>query len=127
MLNCQALIDQPNNPMHELSLAQNIMDIVEEQCHKNNVKKVTALWLELGALSCVEQSALEFCFDMITKETIAENCKIHFIPIPAQAYCWQCEKIVTISIQQNACPHCGSIHLQRQSGDELRIKEIEVE
>ena len=113
--------------MHELSLAQNIMDIVEEQCRQHNAKKVTALWLELGALSCVEQSALEFCFEMVTKGTAAENCTLHFIPIPATAYCWHCQKMVEVQINHNACPECGSIHLQHQSGDELRIKEIEVE
>ncbi|MDH2998545.1 hydrogenase nickel incorporation protein HybF [Pasteurellaceae bacterium LFhippo2] len=112
--------------MHELSLAQNIMDIVEEQCRKNNVNKVTALWLELGVLSCVEQSALEFCFEMITKDTVAENCQIHFIPIPALAYCWQCQKQVEIQINHNACPHCNSTHLQHRMGNELRIREIEV-
>ncbi|EIJ69506.1 hydrogenase maturation nickel metallochaperone HypA [Pasteurella bettyae] len=113
--------------MHEMSLTQNIMEIVEEQCRKNNVSKVTDLWLEIGPLSCIEPDAIEFCFDVCSKDTLMENCKLHFIPIPAQAYCWHCEKLVEIKAHQDACPECGSIHLQRQSGDELRIKEIAVE
>ncbi|HBO38449.1 MAG TPA: hydrogenase maturation nickel metallochaperone HypA [Pasteurellaceae bacterium] len=113
--------------MHEMSLCQNIMDIVERQCREHKVKKVTDLWLEIGALSCVEQSSLAFCFEISGKGTPMENCKLHFILIPAQAYCWQCQKIVEIQAYQDCCPVCGGIHLQRQSGDELRIKEIAVE
>lgn len=112
--------------MHELSLAQNIVDIVTEQCQKNLADKVTDVWLEIGVLSCVEQNALEFCFDMACKNTPAENCKLHFISVPAQAYCWQCAKTVEVHNYQDECPECGYALLQRQSGDELRIKEIAV-
>ncbi|TDQ57021.1 hydrogenase nickel incorporation protein HypA/HybF [Mesocricetibacter intestinalis] len=113
--------------MHEMSLCQNIMEIVEQQCRQHEVKKVTDLWLEIGALSCVEPSSLEFCFEVMCKGTPAENCKLHFIPIPAKAYCWNCQKSVEIQAHQDCCPLCQGVHLQRQSGDELRIKEIAVE
>ena len=113
--------------MHELSLCQNIIEIVQQQCAKHNVNKVTDLWLEVGALSCIEPSALEFCFSLSAKGTPAENCQLHLIPIAAEAWCWQCNKMVQIQANCHACPDCGSQHLQRRSGDELRIKEIAVE
>ncbi|WP_233117192.1 hydrogenase maturation nickel metallochaperone HypA [Aggregatibacter actinomycetemcomitans] len=113
--------------MHELSLCQNITEIVEQQCQQHNVNKVTDLWLEVGALSCIEPGALEFGFEMASKGTPAENCKLHLIPIPAKAWCWDCKTFVEIQANNSTCPNCGSVHLQRQSGDELRIKEISVE
>ncbi|MBN6075114.1 hydrogenase maturation nickel metallochaperone HypA [Aggregatibacter actinomycetemcomitans] len=113
--------------MHELSLCQNIIEIVEQQCKQHNVNKVTGLWLEVGALSCIEPGALEFGFEMASKGTPAENCKLHLIPIPAEAWCWDCKTFVEIQANNSTCPNCGSVHLQRQSGDELRIKEIAVE
>ncbi|WP_134078575.1 hydrogenase maturation nickel metallochaperone HypA [Haemophilus haemolyticus] len=113
--------------MHELSLCQNMLEIVEQQCKSHDIKKVTDLWLEIGALSCVEADALEFCFDITFQGTAAEGCKLHLIPIAAQAWCWQCQKLVEIQAHHDSCPNCGSIHLQRQSGDELRIKEIAFE
>ncbi|MCK3657478.1 hydrogenase nickel incorporation protein HybF [Pasteurellaceae bacterium Pebbles2] len=112
--------------MHELSLTQHIIDIVEQQCRENNVQKVTDLWLEIGALSCVEPEAIQFCFDVSCQDTPLQDCRLHFIPVPAQAYCWQCEKTVQIQTHQSCCPDCGSTHLQRRGGDELRIKQIEV-
>lgn len=113
--------------MHELSLCQNIIEIVEQQCKQHNVNKVTDLWLEVGALSCIEPSSLEFSFEMTAKGTPAENCKLHLIPIPAKAWCWNCKQFVEIQANNSTCPNCDGVHLQRQSGDELRIKEIAVE
>ena len=112
--------------MHELSLCQNIIEIVQQQCAQHNVQKVTDLWLEVGALSCVEPSSLEFCFEMSAKGTPAENCRLHIVPVDALAWCWQCEKQVQIQANSQCCPDCGSVHLQRQSGDELRIKQMAV-
>ena len=110
--------------MHELSLCQNMLEIVENQCHQHNINQVTDLWLEIGALSCVEPEALSFCFEISAKGTALENCSLHFIHVPAQAWCWKCQKTVEIAAEQQQCPLCHGIHLQRQSGDELRIKEI---
>ncbi|TCP97235.1 hydrogenase nickel incorporation protein HypA/HybF [Cricetibacter osteomyelitidis] len=112
--------------MHELSLCQNMMEIIEQQCRDHNVKQVTDLWVEIGALSCVESSALEFCFEISCKDTVAEGCKLHLIPIAAQAWCWHCKKMVEIQAHHDCCPICQSPHLQRQSGDELRIREMAV-
>ena len=113
--------------MHELSLCQNILEIVEQQCKTHHIKKVTELWLEIGALSCVEPDALKFCFDISCQGTPAEGCTLHLIEIPALAWCWQCEKQVEIQAHHNICPQCGSPHLKRQNGTELRIKEIAFE
>ena len=59
--------------MHEMSLCQNIMEIIDQQQKKHEIHEVTDIWLEIGALSCVEQSAVEFCFEIMRKDTVAEN------------------------------------------------------
>lgn len=112
--------------MHEMSLCQNIMEIIEQQRQKHDIEQVTDIWLELGALSCVEQSAIEFCFDILCRDTIAANCQLHFILLPAKTWCWQCQKEVEIATYQDCCPNCGGFHLQRQTGTEFRVKEIAV-
>ena len=53
--------------MHEMSLCQNIMEIIDQQQKKHEIHEVTDIWLEIGALSCVEQSAVEFCFELCAK------------------------------------------------------------
>lgn len=46
--------------MHELSLCQSAVEIIQRQAEQHDVKRVTAVWLEIGALSCVEESARPF-------------------------------------------------------------------
>ena len=64
--------------MHEMSLCQNIMEIIDQQQKMHEIHEVTDIWLEIGALSCVEQSAVEFCFEIMRKDTVAENLSVTF-------------------------------------------------
>lgn len=51
--------------MHELSLCQSAVEIIQRQAEQHDVKRVTAVWLEIGALSCVEESAVRFSFEIV--------------------------------------------------------------
>ena len=78
--------------MHELTLCQSAFDIIEQQAQANNVKRVTGVWLEIGALSCIEESAVHFCFEIVCRGSVAEGCELHITTQPAQAWCWDCRK-----------------------------------
>ncbi|MGO1237955.1 MAG: hydrogenase/urease maturation nickel metallochaperone HypA, partial [Hafnia alvei] len=56
--------------MHELTLCQSAFDIIEQQAQANNVKRVTGVWLEIGALSCIEESAVHFCFEIVCRGSV---------------------------------------------------------
>ncbi len=92
----------------------------------HEIHEVTDIWLEIGALSCVEQSAVEFCFELCAKIPLLKTVSYIFIHLPAIAWCWQCQKEVEIEAYQDCCPHCHSAYLQRRSGTEFRVKEIAV-
>ena len=55
--------------MHELSLCQSAVEIIQRQAEQHDVKRVTAVWLEIGALSCVEESAVRFSFEIAVSYT----------------------------------------------------------
>lgn len=74
--------------MHELSLCQSAVEIIQQQAEQHDVKRVTGVWLEIGALSCVEESAVRFSFDIVCQGTIAQGCALHIEYKPAQAWCW---------------------------------------
>ncbi len=59
--------------MHEISIAQGILDTVKEEAKKQGVKKVTKIGLEMGRFSTIEPSSLSFCFDMVKKDSLAED------------------------------------------------------
>lgn len=112
--------------MHELSLCLNAVEIITQQAQRSGAKRVTAVWLEVGALACVEESALRFGFDIACRETLAQGCALHIIHKPAQAWCWSCSAQVEVS-RHDECPRCHrpTLHIERSDG--VQIKSIEVE
>jgi len=113
--------------MHEMSLCEGVLRVIEEQAAVQNYHKVKAVWLEVGALAGVEVDALRFGFDVVMKGSIATDASLEIIEVEGQAWCPQCMKNVMIRQRFEACPECGNYHLQVNGGEELRIKELEVE
>lgn len=113
--------------MHEMSLCESILQTLEQQAEVQHYRKVNIVWLEIGALAGVEVDALRFSFDIVVKGSLADSAKLEIIEIPGQAWCLPCGKTVTVQALYDQCPHCGSHQLQVTGGDQMRIKELEVE
>jgi len=113
--------------MHEMSLCEGILRVIEEQAEAQHYHKVKTVWLEVGALAGVEIDALRFGFDVVMKDSIAQEAALEIIDVPGQAWCLPCMKNVAISQRFDACPECGGYQLQVNGGEELRIRELEVE
>ena len=112
--------------MHEMSLAEGMLEIVADTARRNDARQVRTVWLELGALSSVEAHALRFCFDAVTRGSVAEGAMLEIITTPGAAWCLPCGERVPLQQLGDACPHCGSYQLQVVAGDEMRIREIAV-
>ncbi len=113
--------------MHEMSLCESILDIIEQQAREQQFAKVKTVWLEIGALSTVESEAMRFCFDAVMLGSLADQARLEIIDVKGQAWCLQCARSVVIEQRYDSCPHCGSFQLQVTAGEEMRIKELEVE
>lgn len=113
--------------MHEMSICQSVVQILEGQAAVHSYSHVKTVWLEIGPLAGVEPEALMFCFDAATRGTLAENARLEVIHTPATAWCMPCEKNVAIANRFDGCPDCGSHQLHITGGEELRIKSMEVD
>ena len=113
--------------MHEMSLCESILQIVEQQAETERYRKVKTVWLEIGALAGVEPDAMRFCFDVVMEGSVADKARLEIITVPGQAWCFQCNKNVTVAQFYDECPDCGSCQLQVNGGEQMRIKELEVE
>jgi len=112
--------------MHEISLCQSVLRIIEQQAAQQNFSRVKTVSLEVGRLSGVEPEALRFGFDAVMKDSIADGAILEIIDVAAQAVCSQCNNRVEVKQRFDACPKCGGV-LTIEKGEELRIKELEVE
>jgi len=108
--------------VHELGLAQEIVDIVSA---KVGTDKVTRVVLEVGALALVLPDALRFCFDLAAADTAVEGAELDIVEIPGRARCQACGEEVALTRPFGRCA-CGSSDLEWLSGEELRIKTVEV-
>ena len=112
--------------MHEMSLCESVLEILEEHAGRERFSSVKRVWLEIGALSCAEPEAMRFSFDVVMKGTLAEGAKLEIIEVPAMARCEQCSQDVEVAGYGDPCPLCGSERLDIRGGDQLRVKELEV-
>lgn len=112
--------------MHEMALAEGILQLVEDTARANAAARVRSVLLEIGALSHVEESALRFCLDAVTRGTLADGARIDVLATPGRAWCLPCGASVALARLGDACPTCGSYQLQVTQGEEMKVKEIEV-
>ncbi|MFA5951796.1 MAG: hydrogenase maturation nickel metallochaperone HypA [Hyphomicrobium sp.] len=113
--------------MHEMAISESIIGILEAEAARQKYARVKKVWLEIGPLAGIETEALKFTFDVVTRGTLAEHAELEIVATEACGYCLMCAKNVVISQRFAPCPDCGGHQVQMTSGDEMRIKELEVE
>lgn len=113
--------------MHEMSLCEGVLQVLQNEAKTQHFSKVKTVWLEIGDLSSVEPEAMLFSFEAVTRHSLADGATLKIINVPGTAWCMQCSQSVTIKQRYDECPDCGSYQLQVTAGDEMKIKELEVE
>jgi len=113
--------------MHELSLAESLLQVIEDAAREQQFSCVKTVWLEIGQLACVEQESLRFFFDAVKADSVARQARLEIVAIAGQARCENCNRNCGIETYHTACPYCGQYALKVTQGEEMRIKELEVE
>lgn len=113
--------------MHEMALCESIVSSLQQAAEREHYSRIHKVHLEIGALAAVETEALLFCYDAVSRGTIAEGSELLIKTIDATAWCLECADVVVIQARYQPCPVCESWHLQVTGGDDLKIKELEVE
>ncbi len=113
--------------MHEVSLIESVVALVEDERRKQAFSRVRMIRLKVGALGHAEPDALRFCFDAVTRGTIADGARLEIETVPGEGRCSACRQLVPLEDRFAACPVCGSAQVRMTAGDELRLAELEVE
>jgi hydrogenase nickel incorporation protein HypA/HybF len=113
--------------MHEISLIESVVALVEDERRKQDFSRVHLIRLRVGALGHAEPDALRFCFDAVTRGTIADGARLEIEMIPGEGKCVGCGRIVRLAERFAGCPLCGDARVRMTTGDELRLAELEVE
>jgi hydrogenase nickel incorporation protein HypA/HybF len=113
--------------MHELSIANSILEIVTKHVEAAGDERVSRINLRIGSLSCVHRDALQFGFDLITAGTPLAGAILHITELPIVIYCPCCDCLQELpGIQQFCCPECQTPSADIRQGQELDIDSIEL-
>ena len=113
--------------MHELGITRSIVDIAERTAREQGAQRILAVTVEIGALSGVIPESVAFCFEACSQGTLLEGSRLIIERIPGRGRCRACGHECEIDNYSFACPACEALGLERLLGEELRIKELEVD
>lgn len=113
--------------MHEMALAEGIVDIALDYAKRNDATKIREVGLLIGEMSGVEVESLSFSFDMLTRGTIADGAKLVIENVPLIGKCVKCGESYHIKNYDFWCPKCENGVLETVSGREMQVKYLEVD
>ncbi len=108
--------------MHEMGIAMQIVDVVVE---KANGAKVRSVRIEVGKLAAVLPDALQFSFELACEGTAIQGATLVIDEVPGQARCRACNAMLVLDRPYGQCG-CGGTDLEWVSGEQLRIRDMEL-
>jgi hydrogenase nickel incorporation protein HypA/HybF len=110
--------------MHELSLAEGVIEVVERHAGGRRVTKVE---LKVGHLRQVVPSALGFAFELVSQGTAAEGAELEMEEVPAAGWCRTCGSGTPLPEMPLVCRQCGSSDVEVTQGEELLVDSLILE
>lgn len=112
--------------MHEMSLACELSDLIEDSARQHGATQVTAFTLEIGQLCGVETESLLFCLGSALAGGIAASAEVQVIDKQGVGICVQCQHTLNLQDYYTICPKCGHYEIQITSGREFKLHSIEL-
>ncbi len=114
--------------MHELAVTQGILDVAVDAAKQAGAQRILAIDLVIGELSGMIDDSIQFYFDIISRDTLAQGATLRFRREAAIVTCLDCGgKSETSAPLSVSCPVCGGIRLRVTGGREFRVESIEVD
>ena len=113
--------------MHEVSIICSAMEEIEYHCKLNNIVKVSKILLAIGKFVAVDNEALRFAFEGVSKGTSCEGAVMEVEEIIPMAYCETCNEEYEVSFTRRSCPLCGNVSSNLTKGNEILLYRIEGE
>ena len=113
--------------MHELALAQGVIDIVKAEAEKQGFERVLEITLIVGEYSGIVPECLAEFFPIAAKGSPAEGAQLKTEALPASFRCADCGYEGAVERREACCPACGSEAIKMTSGREFYVESLRVE
>ena len=115
--------------MHELPVIESILKVSLSHAAKNAVQKISAIHIQVGELSDLEDEWMQRYFDHLSKDSVAEGAVLKIERIPVVMECQDCNDQFQVdikSVKEIVCPQCQGKNNKLISGREYFVKSMEV-
>ncbi len=109
--------------MHELSICRAIAQTAESYATD---RKVVSVRLRIGHFRQVVPETLSYCWDLHTRDTALDGCRLEVDYVRAVVHCNDCGADTTLADPILLCGSCGSRTPTLISGEEFLVDSIEV-
>jgi len=113
--------------MHELGITENIVNIALAKAGEAQASRISQINLVIGEMSGFVADCIQFYFDSLSRDTIAQGAVLHFELVPAQLRCRNCSTVFSPQDTIWSCPECRGQSVEISKGRVLYIESIEVE
>jgi len=113
--------------MHELSIANNLLEAVQLEARNHPEARFTRLGVRIGELTAVDPEALTFCFQALVRGTAMETLAMEIEQVPRRQRCQQCGCEFRVVDYDVTCPTCGRADTECIAGTELELVYLEME
>jgi hydrogenase nickel incorporation protein HypA/HybF len=113
--------------MHELAIAQNILEIVQQVVPEQQAAAVRQVRIRVGQLSGIVPDSLGFCFTVLVNETNMQQASLAIEQVLTVSECRSCAHRFQIEDLVFVCPACKGTDIELISGKELEVVDIELE
>lgn len=110
--------------MHELSIAQAIVDVATRNAGDS---RVTRVYVQVGRLRQVVPSALEFSFELCAHGTAVEGASLELEEVSIAVMCRTCGAGSEPAGFPLSCGACGGLSVDVMQGEELLVESLELE
>ena len=114
-------------PVHELSIAVELVELAAAEARRQGAGRVVALHLRIGPLAGIVEDALRFSFDVAAAGTAVAGARLRIEPEEVVAWCPACaapRPLPTIRLRR--CPVCDAPTPDLVTGDALELTALEI-
>jgi hydrogenase nickel incorporation protein HypA/HybF len=113
--------------MHELPVTESLLEIALRHARKAGAERITRLNIVIGQLSSIVDESIQFYWDIVSKDTMAEGAELHFERVDGTLRCLTCDHTFPLDHRDFTCPACGGGQVIAAGGDDFRLDSIEIE
>ena len=112
--------------MHEQSIVESLLTLALRNAEQAQAEHIIGINVVVGELSGVVEDAVNFYFNFLARDTIANGATINYKRVPVKMRCRGCRTVFEPERLDLHCPECDGQEVDIIAGRELYLESLEI-